>query len=61
MNQFTPNEELSHYPDINRKVTDNEYNSLIEYASNLGITQGYIQEGDTALESFIPDFDCTGV
>ena len=61
MNQFTPNDELTDYPDINRKVTEAEYNSLIEYASNLGITQGYIQEGDTASESFIPEFDCTGV
>ena len=61
MNQFTPNGELENYPEINRKVTDTEYNSLVDYASGLGLRNGYVQEGDTAQESFIPEFDCTGV
>ncbi len=61
MNQFTPGEGLADYPQINRRVTDAEYDSLVEYAANLGVTHGYIQEGETALESFIPDFDCRGV
>ena len=62
MNQFTPGDELSKsFPEINRKVTESEYQSLVGYAVNLGITNAYIQEGDTAKESFIPAFDCTGV
>ncbi len=61
MNQFTPNGELLNYPEIDRKVTKNEYDSLVEYAVNLGLTNGYVQEGETALESFIPDFDLQGV
>jgi putative pyruvate formate lyase activating enzyme len=61
MNQFTPGEGLEDYPEIDRKVTAAEYDSLVEYAANLGVIRGYIQEGETALESFIPDFDCSGV
>ena len=61
MNQYTPNGELEDYPEINRKVAEWEYKSLIEYADKLGVVNGYIQEGETASESFIPDFDLTGV
>ncbi len=61
MSQFTPNGELENYPEINRKVTDQEYDSLINYAANLGVINGYMQQGDVAKESFIPCFDCEGV
>ncbi len=61
MNQFTPNGELANYSEINRKVTDYEYKSLIDYAQTLDVTNGFIQEGETASESFIPAFDCEGV
>ncbi len=61
MNQFTPGEGLEKFPEINRKITEAEYRSLVDYASNLGIVNGYVQEGETASESFIPEFDCEGV
>lgn len=62
MNQFTPDDALlKSHPEICRKITESEYNSLIDYAANLGITRAYIQEGETAEESFIPQFDNTGV
>ena len=55
MNQFTPL-DLDRYPEINRKVNEEEYNEIIDWALELGIEQAYIQEGDTASESFIPEF-----
>ena len=61
MNQFTPGEGLEKFPEINRKITEAEYRSLVDYASNLGIVNGYVQEGETASESFIPEFDLEGV
>lgn len=61
MNQYTPNGELSMFPEIDRKVTDAEYESLIDYAAQIGVTKGFMQVGETAAESFIPSFDCTGV
>lgn len=61
MNQFTPTAELVHYPEINRKVTPREYDRLIDFAISLGLEQAFVQEGETALESFIPAFDNRGV
>lgn len=61
MNQFTPLSNLEKYPELNRKITDEEYEALVDYAIEIGIENGFIQEGDTAEESFIPAFDCEGV
>lgn len=61
MNQFTPVSKLSAYPELNRTVTEREYEELVEYALQIGIENGFIQEGGTAEESFIPLFDCEGV
>jgi len=61
MNQFTPLDELTDFPEINRPVTEAEYKSLVDHAMNLGITNAYVQEGTAAAESFIPEFDCRGV
>lgn len=61
MNQYTPLRHVSGYPELNRKVTSKEYNELIDYAVSLGVENGFIQEEDTAAESFIPDFNCEGI
>lgn len=61
MNQFTPLSNVSDYPELNRKITEEEYEELVDYAIGIGIENGFIQEGDTAEESFIPAFDCEGV
>ena len=61
MNQFTPLSNLEKYPELNRKITDEEYETLVDYAIEIGIENGFVQEGDTAEESFIPAFDCEGV
>jgi putative pyruvate formate lyase activating enzyme len=57
MNQYTPPTDLEGYDEIKRKVTKREYEKVIDYALSLGIENAFIQEGDTASESFIPDFD----
>ena len=61
LSQYTPGGDLSSFPEIDRKVTGYEYKSLVDYAAGLGVTKAFVQEGDTAKESFIPDFDCRGV
>ncbi len=60
MSQFTPI-ALNDYPEINRTVTRREYERLVDYAIEIGITNAFIQEGDVAKDSFIPAFDCEGV
>lgn len=60
MNQYTPFDRLKEnpaYKELCRKMTKREYETVVDYAINLGITNAFIQEGDTARESFIPEFD----
>ena len=45
------------YENLNRKITEEEYDEVIDYAYSIGIRNAFIQEGDTADESFIPDFN----
>ena len=68
MNQYTPMENSNALkkageknPELLRKVTKREYERLLDYVLSLGIKNAYFQEGDTASDSFIPDFDYTGV
>jgi putative pyruvate formate lyase activating enzyme len=56
MNQFTPVNTCI-YSNLNRKLTDEEYDEVIKYALSLGVTNAFIQEGETADDSFIPDFN----
>ena len=42
---------------VGGKVTDAEYEDVISYALTIGVNNAFIQEGDAAQESFIPNFD----
>ncbi len=57
LNQFTPRPWLADYPELNRKITQREYDAVVDYAIGLGVENGFIQEGETAEESFIPEFE----
>ena len=46
---------------IDSKVSEEEYDDIINYALDLGVKNAYIQEGDTSDESFIPPFDLEGL
>ena len=61
MNQYTPLPHVADYPEINRKLKKFEYDRLVDYAISLGVENGFIQEGETAEESFIPAFTNEGV
>jgi len=61
MSQYTPLKYVSEYPELNRKVTTSEYEELVDYAISLGVENGFIQDENTATESFIPDFNCEGI
>jgi len=62
MSQYTPiAEQLKQYPEINKTVSEREYDELIEYALSIGIKNAWMQEGGVAKESFIPAFDLSGV
>lgn len=61
MNQYTPMPQAASIPSLNRKISSEEYEKIVDYAIRIGIENGFIQEGDTASESFIPAFDCKGI
>ncbi len=61
LSQYTPLAQMAAWPKLNRRVTRREYDALVDYAIGLGVENGFIQEGDTAQESFIPPFDEEGV
>lgn len=55
MNQYTNIKKLK-YNELNDKVTKEEYDSLIDYACDLGIENCFIQEEESQSDSFIPKF-----
>ncbi len=61
MSQYTPYGECKKFPELKRRLSENEYQEIIDFCLNIGIEDAYIQEGETALESFIPSFDGEGV
>ena len=61
MNQYTPSGNLEKYPELKVKVKSKVYERLIDYTLKKGVENAFIQEGQTAKESFIPDFDGEGV
>ena len=61
MNQYTPMHKALNHPKLKRKLTSFEYDKVVNYALDLGITKCFIQEGKTASEKFVPNFDGTNV
>lgn len=62
MNQYTPMPGIeTGYPELGRKITSREYDEVVDYAIEIGVENGFIQDGETAEESFIPAFDTSGV
>ena len=56
MNQYTPVWKCK-YSNLNRKVTEDEYNDVVNYAIDLGVVNAFVQEGEAADDSFIPKFN----
>ena len=56
MNQYTPvGEDLP--PELKAPLPAAAYQTVVDYARSLGFKYAYIQEGETAEESFIPPFE----
>ncbi len=61
MSQYLPLGRAVDIPIINRKVTTREYNKVVDYISDSGFNNCYIQERSSADKRFIPAFDFTGI
>ncbi len=60
MSQFTPLKN-SVENDLNRRLTQEEYDTCAQYLFNSGIEEGFMQELSSAKEEYIPPFDLSGV
>lgn len=61
MNQYVPMFNACDYPEINKKLNPKHYDSLINYAAEIGVTNGFIQESGANTEEFVPSFNLQGV
>ena len=57
MSQYTPFGEIDAFPELKRKITAREYDSVIDYAMSLGIDNMFYQAQDSASEEYIPKWD----
>lgn len=57
MSQYTPFGKIEKFPELNRKVTRREYDSVINYAISLGIEKSFYQDKISASETYIPKWD----
>lgn len=61
MSQYTPLKHHDRFMNLNRKVEKEEYEEWLDYVIKLGLEQGFVQDLEVAMESFIPHFDGEGV
>ena len=54
MSQYTPQPNAP--IGLDRRITVEEYAAVVDYAKSIGIKNAYIQDGESASESFIPEF-----
>lgn len=57
MSQYTPFGEIDLFPELKRKITAREYDTVIDYAMALGIDKMFYQEHKSADEKYIPVWD----
>lgn len=61
MAQYVPCGNLKNYKEINRSLTQREYDKAVNHIINLGLEKVFVQELKAATKDYIPDFDLTGV
>lgn len=61
MRQYVPWGRASEFPEINCRLTEEEYNEAKAYMEELGIVDGYTQAADSSDAVYIPAFNGAGV
>jgi putative pyruvate formate lyase activating enzyme len=56
MAQYLPLHRASTYPMLDRKVTEGEYNALLDLLAEWGFRNAFVQELESA-PLFVPDFE----
>jgi putative pyruvate formate lyase activating enzyme len=55
MSQYSPQYKACDYPGINRPLTEDEYDEVMDCALELGLENAFIQELESQ-EHYLPDF-----
>jgi len=61
MAQYLPFGDLRGLDELNRRLTQPEYDAVVDHLMDLGLEDGFIQELSSSDEKYIPAFDLTGV
>ena len=61
MAQYVPCGDLTEYKEINRRLTQREYDKVVNHIFDLGLQKIFVQELESAVTDYIPDFDLTCV
>ena len=61
MAQYLPFGDLRGLDELNRRLTQQEYDMVVDHLIALGLEDGFVQELSSSDEKYIPDFDLTGV
>ena len=60
MAQYTPQHQASAYPDVDRRLTQAEYDAITDDALALGLERAFVQEL-ASQDTYLPDFDRAAV
>ncbi len=61
MSQYTPIVHNEKYPELNRQITEREYEKVLDALENSGFYNCFVQQLDSANGKFIPKFDLSGI
>ncbi len=61
MSQYTPFHRSSNFPEIHRRLTEEEYEAVLDILDELEIENGFCQELSSATEEYTPSFRLEGV
>lgn len=58
MSQYFPTQHVKdNYPDLDKRITQEEYDDVISAFEGAGLSSGFVQDIDSAVEDYVPDFD----
>lgn len=61
MSQYTPFYKSADYPEINRRLNQQEYDQVMDFLEELDIENGFVQELSSAKEEYTPSFCLEGI
>ena len=61
MSQYTPVNVNKKFSNLNTVLSEKDYDEILDFCIDIGIKESFIQDGEAASESFIPNFDGQGI